>query len=486
MNATRQLEPQAVWNHFEDLNAVPRPSKKEERIIKFMMDFGNNLGLETVRDAIGNVIIKKPATPGYEKRETVILQSHIDMVHQKNASTDFDFDTEGIRSYIDGDWVKAKGTTLGADNGMGVAAAMALLSSTDVEHPALEALFTIDEETGMTGAKELDASLLSGKILLNLDTEDDDEFSVGCAGGIDTNTTCQCSTETIPGTYLVAQISVKGLKGGHSGMDIHLGRGNANKWMNRILFCMSDFADVRIVSIDGGSLRNAIPRESVATIAYPNAEGANVKKAYEKIRQVLLSEFSIIEDQAMIAMETDGIVAEQMVSKKDHDAILSVLYTMPNGVWTMSEKIEGLVETSSSLARVIVNDGVFETKSLQRSMIETGKEDIATAIRLNFERIGAEVVQSGDYPGWAPDPGSPILKVLEKRYKAMFNEDPQVKACHAGLECGILSKHLPGCDMISFGPTIRNPHSPDEKVNIASVNKFWSFLLAVIKEIPMS
>lgn len=484
MSEARQLEPQIIWNHFEDLNAVPRPSKKEGRVIQFMLDFGNRLGLETVRDAIGNVIIKKPATKGYENRETVILQSHIDMVHQKNASTVFDFNEEGIRSYIDGEWVKAEGTTLGADNGMGVAAAMSLLSSTDVEHPALEALFTIDEETGMTGAKELDPSFLSGKILLNLDTEDDDEFSVGCAGGIDTNTSYTCDLETIPSDHVLMQITVNGLKGGHSGMDIHLGRGNANKWMNRLVYNMSKAGDVRFVSIEGGSLRNAIPRESVAIVAVPRTGKEKILAAFDEMKTVLLQEFSIVEEDAKIQIEPIANGASKMVSRKDHDAIISVIYTAPNGVWAMSEKINGLVETSSSLARVIVKDGVFETKSLQRSMLETGKDDIATAIRFNFEHIGATVQQSGDYPGWAPNPGSPILKVLEKRYREMFNEAPQVKACHAGLECGILSKHLPACDMISFGPTIRNPHSPDEKVNIASVQKFWRFLKAVMKEIP--
>jgi dipeptidase D len=485
MSDTRQLEPQIIWNHFEDLNAVPRPSKKEERVIQFMLDFGKSLGLETVRDAIGNVIIKKPATKGFENRETVILQSHIDMVHQKNASTVFDFDQEGIRSYVDGEWVKAEGTTLGADNGMGVAGAMALLSSKDIEHPALEALFTIDEETGMTGAKQLDPSFLSGKILLNLDTEDDDEFSVGCAGGIDTNTRYECELEDIPADYKGIEISIAGLKGGHSGMDIHLGRGNANKWMNRILYHLSNKVDVRIISIHGGSLRNAIPRESVAVLACPAEAFEIVVTAFNEMKNILLSEFSIVEDLAKLQLTTCEVDGHKMIAQKDHQAILNALYTVHNGVWSMSEKIDGLVETSSSLARVTIEGGIFETQSLQRSMVESGKMDVANAIRINFEHIGAHVEQSGDYPGWAPNPNSPILKVLLKKYRSMFNEDPKVQACHAGLECGILSKHLPECDMISFGPTIRNPHSPDEKVNIASVQKFWSFLKEVMKEIPV-
>ena len=481
---TRDLEPKIVWNHFEDINEVPRPSKKEDRIIQYMMDFGNKLGLDTERDAIGNVIIKKAATDGYEDRETVILQTHIDMVHQKNTATVFDFDKEGIRSYIEGEWVTAEGTTLGADNGMGVAATMALLSSADIKHPALEALFTIDEETGMTGAKELDGSRLSGKILLNLDTEDDDEFSVGCAGGIDTNTLYSYTEEAVPADYKAFKIDIKGLKGGHSGMDIHLGRGNSNLWMNRVIYALSTVADVRICEVEGGSLRNAIPRESYGIIVCPEKDVASVQKEFGRISELIKAEYSIIEENSSITMEEHLDIPSKMMALTDQKKAISVIYTTPNGVWTMSEKIEGLVETSSSLAKVVFRNGKFETKSLQRSMLESGKEDIANALKLTYELMGAEVIQGGDYPGWAPNPGSAILKVLEKKYVQLYSEAPKVAACHAGLECGILSKHLPNCDMISFGPTIRNPHSPDEKVNIKSVQKFWSFLLEVLEDIP--
>ncbi len=482
---TRELQPQTIWNHFEDLNAVPRPSKKEERIIQFMLDFGAKYGLETEKDAIGNVIIKKPATKGMENRETIILQTHIDMVHQKNADTNFDFDKEGIRSFIDGDWVKAEGTTLGADNGMGVAAAMALLSSTDVAHPKLEALFTIDEETGMTGAKQLDGSKLSGKILLNLDTEDDDEFSVGCAGGIDTNTRYQYQQEEIPTNFALFDIEVKGLKGGHSGMDIHLGRGNANIWMNRILNELMKFTDIRICEIEGGSLRNAIPRESSGTYACSSADQDMLIATFNQIAGIIKGEFSIVEPDAEIVLQKSNNSHSKMIALEDQRKAVAAIYTTPNAVWKMSEKIEGLVETSSSLAKVVFRDGEFVTKSLQRSMIESGKSDISTAVKLTYELIGAEVSQGGDYPGWAPNPTSRILQVLENKYVSLFNEKPKVAACHAGLECGILSKHLPDCDMISFGPTIRNPHSPDEKVNIKSVQKFWSFLVEVLKDTPI-
>lgn len=482
---TRDLEPKIIWNHFEDLNAIPRPSKKEERVIQFMIDFGKSLGFDTKSDAVGNVIIKKPATAGMEDRETVIIQTHLDMVHQKNAATQFDFNSEGIRSFIDGDWVKADGTTLGADNGMGVAAAMSVLTSNDIKHPAIEALFTIDEETGMTGAKKLDGSFLSGKILLNLDTEDDDEFSVGCAGGIDTNTSYNYSEESVSDEYKAFKIEIKGLKGGHSGMDINLDRENANLWMNRVIYALNLVADVRICELEGGSLRNAIPRESVAVVVFKAENKSKVEEAFNGIVSDILREFSVVESTAQINLSSYNNKPSKMVSKIDQSKIIATIYSTPNGVWEMSEKIEGLVETSSSLAKVMISNGSFITQSLQRSMIESGKTDIANALRLNYEMMGADVVQAGDYPGWAPNPDSRILKVLEAKYKTMFSEDPNVAACHAGLECGILGEHLHGCDMISFGPTIKNPHSPDEKVNIKSVQKFWKFLVAVLEDIPM-
>ncbi len=405
------------------------------------------------------------------------------MVHQKNLDTNFDFDTQGIESYIDGEWVKAKGTTLGADNGMGVAAAMSLLSSDNISHPNLECLFTIDEETGMTGAKHLDGSLLSGTILLNLDTEDDDEFSVGCAGGIDTNTSYQYQEVEMGEGFVAFKIKLSGLKGGHSGMDIHLGRGNANLLMNRIIYEATEKFYVRIVELEGGSLRNAIPRESEGVVALPATEQNDFLNYVKSVVAEIKDEYSGTEPDMKFEIELTDL-PEKMISSEDQEKIINTIYTTPNAVWKMSQKIEDLVETSSSLAKVIIRGGEFITKSLQRSMIESGKKDIANALRLNYELIGAEVIQGGDYPGWAPNPNSKILEVLEQKYTDMFNEKPRVLACHAGLECGILGEHLPGCDMISFGPTIKNPHSPDEKVNIKSVQKFWDFLKAVLIETP--
>ena len=480
----RNIEPKALWNNFADLNAVPRPSKKEEKVIEFMMNFGKSLGLETIQDKIGNVIIKKTASQGMEGKETVILQSHIDMVHQKNNDTIFDFDTQGIEMQIDGDWVKAKGTTLGADNGIGVASIMAILASIDIAHPAIEAMFTIDEETGMTGAIHLDGSNFTGKILLNLDTEDDDELSIGCAGGIDTNTSYTYKEVPVAENSIAYKITVKGLLGGHSGMDIDKGRGNANKLMNRIHYHLHSLTELQIISIDGGSLRNAIPRESSSEIAISKDYAKQFESDIINFAQVLVTEFKTVEPNLEIKWEPIDLKGKA-VDFDDMEKILNTLYSVHNGVFRMSPDIEGLVETSSSLARVILKDGSFITQSLQRSSVESTKADVANSIRTSFENMGAAVVQSGDYPGWQPNPNSTILNLMTDLYKEMYNESPKVKACHAGLECGILGKHLPGTDMISFGPNIRAAHSPDEKVQISSVQKYWGYLLETLKRIPV-
>lgn len=481
-NGIRNLEPQALWNNFANLNEVPRPSKREERVIAFIKKFGEDLGLDTTVDATGNVVIKKPASPGMEDRPAVILQSHLDMVHQKNADTDFDFDQEGIRSFVDGEWVKADGTTLGADNGIGVAAIMTLLQATDLKHPSLEALFTIDEETGMTGAKGLDETLLHGKILLNLDSEEDDELTIGCAGGIDTNTHMTYRQESPAGNSQAFQITIRGLKGGHSGLDIHLGRGNANKLMNRLLYKTTHPFSLRIASIDGGSLRNAIPRESTALFTLPTDQVSGFQNEFEKRKSEIMKEFGSIEPDLSIDISEAGLPAKVMHAE-DQEKVLTALYAVPNGVFRMTPDIPGLVETSSSLARVIVKDGEFITQSLQRSSIESGKMDVAHTVRAAFEAIGADVENSGDYPGWAPNPQSDVLDVMVKQYEKLFGKKPQVAACHAGLECGIIGEHYPGLDMISFGPTIKHPHSPDEKVHVPSVKKFWSYLTDTLAEI---
>ncbi|WP_349664064.1 aminoacyl-histidine dipeptidase [Cellulophaga lytica] len=477
----RELEPKAVWNKFADLNAVPRPSKKEERVIQFMLDFGASLQLETLKDEVGNVIIRKPATPSLENKKMVTLQSHLDMVHQKNNDTVFDFDTQGIQMYIDGDWVRAQGTTLGADNGMGVATIMALLESTDIPHPALEALFTIDEETGMTGAMGLKGGVLQGDILLNLDTEEDDEIDIGCAGGVDITARRIYELEPVQANFTGYKVTVKGLNGGHSGMDIHRGLGNANKIMNRLLYNISLHTDLAISEIDGGSLRNAIPRESNAIVAVKVTD--EFLANFEKLVNTIKSELKVTEPNLIISL-TEVALPENVMEKEAQQKMLRGIYTAHNGVYAMSASMADLVETSNNIARVIVKDGAIKIGCLTRSSVNSGKMDLANALKSAFELADFKVDFSGEYPGWNPNPDSAILKVLSAQYKTVFGTDAKVVACHAGLECGILGQNYPDMDMISFGPTIKGAHSPDERVSISSVQKFWKFTLEVLKNSP--
>lgn len=479
----RALEPKELWNNFADLNEVPRPSKKEERVIKFIREFGEKLGLETIQDEIGNVIIKKPASAGMENRKIVLIQSHLDMVHQKNADTDFDFNTQGIQMFVDGDWVKANGTTLGADNGIGVASIMTILASKSIQHPSIEALFTIDEETGMTGALNLKGGLLNADIMLNLDTEDDRELTIGCAGGIDPTSNGKYETESLSGSYKAYKIAVKGLTGGHSGMDIHLGRGNANKLMNRILQQAAENFGLRISSIDGGSLRNAIPRESFSEVAIPENKETDFKKFIEEETAVLKSEYSTTDPNLQVVLSTSD-AAGNVMSKTFQDKLLRAIYACPVGIYRMSPDIEGLVQTSNNLARVLVKEGEYTIQCLTRSSVDSEKMDLARAIQCTFELAGAKVTFGGSYPGWTPKPGSSIVKLMSDLYKEMYHEEAHVNACHAGLECGIVGGNYPNMEMISFGPNIRGAHSPDEKVQISSVQKYWNYLLETLKRIP--
>ncbi len=476
----RNLEPKALWNKFADLNAVPRPSKKEERVIAFMKEFGKNLGLETIEDEVGNVIIRKPATKGLEDRKMVILQSHLDMVHQKNNDTDFDFDKQGIEMFVDGDWVRAKGTTLGADNGLGVATIMAILESNDIEHPAIEALFTIDEETGMTGAKGLKGGLLKGDILLNLDTEEDDEIGVGCAGGVDVTAKGTYAEMDAPKNAVAYTIKVKGLNGGHSGMDIIKGLGNANKLMNRLLFATNDF--MQLAKLEGGSLRNAIPRESVAQVVVTSEE--EFQSAFEKMKNDILTEYKSLEANLTITAEKASDSIDKTMAAEDQINFLHAMNAAHNGVYRMSPDIEDLVETSNNIAKVNVENGNIKIECLTRSSVTSSKEALANALTSTFELAGYNVNLAGDYPGWAPNMDSDILKVLDSLYQKMNGEKAHVAACHAGLECGILGQNYPGMDMISFGPTIKGAHSPDERASISSAKKYWKFILEILKNIP--
>ncbi len=475
----RNLEPKALWNHFADLNAIPRPSKKEDRVVAMLLEFANKHDLEALVDPVGNVIMKKPATAGMENRKTVVLQSHLDMVCQKNNDTEFDFDTQGINMLIDGDWVTADGTTLGADNGLGVAAIMSVFAADDITHPALEALFTIDEETGMTGALGLQAGYLDSEILLNLDTEDDDEIAMGCAGGIDVTAIKTYNKQSVIAKSAF-KITVKGLRGGHSGMDIHKGFGNANKIMNRLLFVIKDQA--LIASVDGGSLRNAIPRESTAVVVCDDAK--QVENTVQQLADEIVQEYLSVEPNIEITIETTDL-PEFSMSKREQETLIKTLYAIHNGVFRMSPDIEGLVETSNNLARVKVSDGNIKVLCLTRSATEVGKTDLSNQLRNSFELGGFDVSLGGAYPGWKPNPDSKILKVLQDIYFDVFQAEPKIIAYHAGLECGILGTNYPEMDMISFGPTIKRAHSPDEKACISSTQKFWKYLLEILKNIPV-
>jgi dipeptidase D len=478
-----ELEPRAMWQHFADLNAVPRPSKKEEKVIAFMKAFGERLGLETLVDDTGNVIIRKPASPGLEDRVTIVLQGHLDMVHQKNADTDFDFDSQGIDMFIDGDWVKARGTTLGADNGIGVASAMAILASDDIQHPAIEALFTVDEETGMTGAMGLKGGLLNGGILLNLDTEDDNEITIGCAGGVDVTVSGTYQQEPPDPDCRSFKLSVKGLTGGHSGMDIHRGRGNANKLINRLLFLSAESLGVRVASIDAGGLRNAIPRESFATVTVEDSKVEAFRTFILGESAVLKAEYAITDPGLEILLEPAEAASLLLATEFQHQ-LLRAVWACPNGIYRMSPEIDDLVQTSNNLARVRVSEGTFRVLCLTRGSVDTEKMDLARAIRCTFELIGADVSFDGAYPGWTPRPEAPIVKIMSGLYEEMFGEKAPVLACHGGLECGILGTNYPDMQMISFGPNIRGAHSPDEKVQISSVQKYWGYLMETLKRIP--
>ena len=480
----RNLEPKALWNKFADLNAVPRPSKKEERVIEFMKNFGNSLGLETFEDEIRNVIIRKPATPGMENRKAIVMQGHLDMVHQKNADTVFDFDTQGIDMYVDGDWVRARGTTLGADNGLGVATIMAILESRDIPHPAIEALFTIDEETGMTGALNLKGGILQGQILLNLDTEEDDEIDIGCAGGIDVTATRSYNEEEVPEGSVGHIITVKGLNGGHSGMDIHKGLGNANKIMNRLLFDAFENFGLQVVEINGGSLRNAIPRESVAKVIISEMFDEAYIFDMQEIINDIKAEYKTTEPNLSIEIVKCDL-PEKVMDLGVQEGIIRAIYAAHNGVYRMSADMDDLVETSNNIARVIVKDGEITIGCLTRSSVETSKFDLANALRSAFELVGCEVELSGSYPGWTPNVNSEILDTLVGIYEKQNNEKPKVVACHAGLECGILGTNYPDMDMISFGPTIHGAHSPDERASISSAQKYWKFVLEILSNIPV-
>jgi dipeptidase D len=483
MSDIKKLEPMVVWNHFHALTQIPRPSKNEAEVIAYMKKFGEGLRLETIVDEVGNVIIKKPATPGMENRKTVVMQGHLDMVPQKNSDKKFDFGKDPIETLIDGDWVTADGTTLGADNGIGVAAAMAVLESKELVHGPVEALFTIDEETGMTGAFGLKPGLLSADILLNMDSEDEGELYVGCAGGIDVSATKKYTPEATPSDHVAYQVHVKGLKGGHSGMDIPLGRANSNKVLFRFLMQAEWDLKIRLASAEGGDLRNAIPRESLAVVTVPAVSAGAFEKMVTDYQSIYRLEFKETEPNLEFTCKKNDLPAK-VVPVEDQRKFIRAVFACPNGVQRMSQSMKGLVETSNNLAIVKVKDGEFIALNLTRSSVDSAKDATAWKIAAVFHLIDARVELTGAYPGWKPNMDSPILKVCQEVYQKEFGKIPEIKAIHAGLECGLLGGVYPNLDMISFGPTIRFPHSPDEKVEIKTVKKFWDYLVAVLANIP--
>jgi dipeptidase D len=483
MNDIRNLEPREIWRYFHEIIRIPHPSKKEKMLVEYMKEFGESLKLETIVDKLGNVIIRKPATKGMEKRKGVILQAHLDMVPQKNSDKKHDFDKDPIEAIIDGEWVKANGTTLGSDNGIGIAAAMAVLASKNLRHGPLEALFTVDEETGMSGVSGLKKGILKGDILLNLDSEDEGELCVGCAGGIDVNIVKKYSRERSPLGMEVCRVVIRGLKGGHSGVDIALGRANSVKLMFRFLMQAEADFDIRLAEAAGGDLRNAIPREAYSVILVPAGRMKEFGKFVRNYEKMYRSEFMDTEPDLSFSLEKADMPV-MVVRKSEQYKIIRSVFVCPNGVQRMSQAIKGLVETSNNLAIVRVIGGKFEAYNLTRSSVDSSKEAMAWKIAACFHLIGADVTITGSYPGWKPNVNSDIMKIMTGVYKKMFDKDPEVKAIHAGLECGILAGTYPDLDMISFGPTIKFPHSPDEKVNVPTVGKFWDLLVETLKNIP--
>lgn len=480
------LNPERVWKNFYALTQIPRPSKKEGKVVAFLEKFGKDLGLETIKEPIGNIIIRKPATPGMENCKGIILQAHVDMVPQKNNDKVHNFETDPIETRIvskDGDdWVYANGTTLGADNGMGVAIAMAVLEAKDLEHGPIEALFTVDEETGMTGAHNLEPDVLKGDILINLDSETEGEIYVGCAGGLDATAEFKYKAEVLPKDYEVFAINVKGMRGGHSGMEINEGRGNANKAIARILLPILRDLKGKLVSIEGGNLRNAIPRESSAVVAVPAANLEAAKASVEKIAKNIASELASIDPDVNIFV-SEAKASTVMASNTALKAVKAIL-ACPNAVYRMSNDMEGLVETSNNLAIVKSEAGKIYVKCLLRSSVDTNREELAESLRAAFELAGAKVTLNGGYSGWRPNLKSPILAEMKKVYKEVNGTEPKVMAIHAGLECAIMGAIYPNWDMVSCGPTLMSPHSPDERLLVRSVPKFWDFIVAVLKNAP--
>ena len=480
--ALENLQPAAVWRFFNDILQIPRPSKHEEKITRYLIEYGVNKGFETLTDNVGNVLIRKPATKGNENRPWVCLQSHIDMVCEKNNDKDFDFQKDAIVPVLKGEWLHADGTTLGADDGIGVATALAILDSTDIEHGPLECLFTVDEETGLTGASALKNDWLKSRILLNLDDEDLGEICVGCAGGIDTVMEIDYKAEAVNADTQAFVVKVSGLKGGHSGDDINKGLGCANKLITRVLWAMSENLGLRLSTMDGGNLRNAIAREASAVVTVPSANAEKLQHTVAEFEKAVRYEFRSTEPDLHVTAEKTEM-PKLLMDKVSQDNLLNALYACAHGVLAMSREIPNFVETSTNLASVKMDDSKIHICTSQRSSVESAKHAAASKIEATFRLIGAKVSHSDGYPGWTPNPDSKVLKVAADAYRRLFNEEPTIRAIHAGLECGLIGEKYDGMDMISFGPTLRGVHSPDERLEIATVEKFWRHVIEILKNI---
>ncbi len=483
MNDIQQLKPERLWHYFAEICNIPRPSKKEEKIAAYLIDFAKAHQLWHQLDEAGNVIIRKPASPGYETRKSVILQSHMDMVCEKNSDTVHDFDNDPIITWIDGDWVKAKGTTLGADDGIGIAASLAILEASDIPHGPIEALFTMDEETGLTGAFALTANQLESRILLNLDSEDEGQIFIGCAGGKDTVATFDLKTIPVPPGSAAYKVSITGLKGGHSGDDIHKGLGNAVKLLNRFLWNVASDLDVKVSTMDAGNLRNALAREGFALVTLPAANTAAFETSIKEFHNIFTFELHTTEPDLKFTAEKaelPSVVLEPGLQS----GLLNSLYAAPHGVIAMSRDIPNFVETSTNLASVKFREGKILVTTSQRSSVDASKKDIADMVGCVFTLAGGAVEHSSGYPGWAPNPDSEILRISVASYRRLFSQEPEVLAIHAGLECGLIGAIYPGMDMVSFGPTIKGAHSPDERLHIESTVKFWDLTLDILRNIP--
>ena len=478
----KDLKPARVWHYFSEIMQMPRPSKHEERISAYLVKWGKDHGLETLSDKLGNVLIRKPASKGYEKSPMVCLQAHMDMVCEKNSTKKFDFMKDPIQPVLDGEWLTADGTTLGADDGIGVATILAILEDKKLQHPALEALITVDEETGLTGAAGLSKSWLKSEILLNFDDEDEGEYCIGCAGGIDTTVELDYKLVPVSKGHKAFRLKVSGLKGGHSGDDIHRGRGCANKLINRILWEGTYKYGMRLVSIDGGNLRNAIAREAEAVVTVPEDKVRAFKAMVTKMGKAMIFEFRSTEPDLVFELR-DVDMPKKLIDGETQEKLVNVLYACAHGVLAMSREIPNFVETSTNLASIKMDDKQIHIATSQRSSVESAKMAAAQKIEATFRMIGAHVTHGDGYPGWTPNPTSRVLKVGVETYKKMFGHDPIVRAIHAGLECGLIGEKYPKMDMISYGPTLRGVHSPDERIEIKTVQMFWDLTLQILKNL---